>query len=59
MKGFANEGTSTHTHMTKAAYLRQRGVNIKNKLMIMKGSFLQSTSTQPHMAKAAYLRQRG
>lgn len=25
MKGFANEGTSTQPHKTKAAYLRQRG----------------------------------
>ncbi|WP_026904484.1 hypothetical protein [Pedobacter glucosidilyticus] len=31
---------------------------LKNKLMMMKSSFLQGTSTQPHMAKAA-LRQRG
>jgi len=25
IKGFANKGTSTQSHMAKAAYLRQRG----------------------------------
>jgi hypothetical protein len=38
MKGFANEGTSTQTHMAKAAYLRQRGAFAFENMVYKKGN---------------------